>query len=283
MTAHDFARCDDAAAMVEAILGGRAQGTPWSPTPRKWRLCAAAMARVVLLDPPSLAPEHTRHKFHPERVSRNSAAQVRQAEAFADSLISPGMLADARSLTPCLEVTQKACESEPAWACQTLSCLKAYSEVFADIVRDVIGGISQGLNAYSRGYWWEQERKRPYFTAEVNRLAEAAYRERLVVRTPHWGDEVPGEIDPGVCAALSDALEEAGFQDQAVLAHLRREPRPCHGCAGTGSVLVNVETRLLREPLYDNRPCLRCNGVGVLAAPPCLLGCATIDSLTGRW
>lgn len=64
----------------------------------------------------------------------------------------------------------------------------------------------------------------PWLTLTVMALAEETYWERS-------GDN--GALDPCCLAALSDALEESGCQDQAILMHLRgREPLVCQRDCG---------------------------------------------------
>ncbi len=58
-------------------------------------------------------------------------------------------------------------------------------------------------------------------TPEVLTLARAAYGERGLPG---------GHLDPGRLAVLSDALEELGCEDDALLAHLRSPGPHVRGC-----------------------------------------------------
>ena len=60
-----------------------------------------------------------------------------------------------------------------------------------------------------------------WLTQSVNRLARAAYDERLFPS---------GELAPERLAVLSDALEEAGCDDSAILGHLRSPGPHVRGC-----------------------------------------------------
>ena len=60
-----------------------------------------------------------------------------------------------------------------------------------------------------------------WLTATVESLGRAAYEERLLPS---------GEIDPQRLAVLSDALEEAGCTDVAILEHLRSAGPHVRGC-----------------------------------------------------
>jgi hypothetical protein len=58
-------------------------------------------------------------------------------------------------------------------------------------------------------------------TPAVVQLAQAAYEERSLPS---------GVLDPDRLVVLSDALEEAGCTDQAILGHLRGPGPHCRGC-----------------------------------------------------
>ena len=60
-----------------------------------------------------------------------------------------------------------------------------------------------------------------YRTPTVNSLVEAAYQER---------DLPSGHLDPARLAVLSDALEDAGCTDAAILDHLRGPGPHVRGC-----------------------------------------------------
>jgi hypothetical protein len=62
----------------------------------------------------------------------------------------------------------------------------------------------------------------------VASLAAAAYEERLPLN---------GTLDPARLAVLSDALEEAGCADEAILSHLRSPGPHVRGCWALDLVL----------------------------------------------
>jgi hypothetical protein len=65
-------------------------------------------------------------------------------------------------------------------------------------------------------------------TATVISLAQAAYDERIVPK---------GELEPARLAVLSDAIEEAGCTDAAILSHLRSPGPHVRGCWGIDLIL----------------------------------------------
>jgi hypothetical protein len=66
-------------------------------------------------------------------------------------------------------------------------------------------------------------------TATVTALARAAYNQRLIPG---------GYLDPARLAVLSDALEEAGCTDQAVLDHLRSPGPHVRGCWAVDALIA---------------------------------------------
>jgi hypothetical protein len=66
-------------------------------------------------------------------------------------------------------------------------------------------------------------RGRPWLTPTALSLAEAAYQERRP-------DATGSTLDPDRLAVLSDALEEAGCDEQAILSHLREAGPHVRGC-----------------------------------------------------
>jgi hypothetical protein len=65
---------------------------------------------------------------------------------------------------------------------------------------------------------------RPYFTPTVRKIAEGAYSEHSPASKSN--------LDPARLAILSDALEEEGCTNEAVLRHLRGQEQKIHFGAG---------------------------------------------------
>lgn len=161
--------------------------------------------------------------------------------------------------------------------------------VRAALLRDIVG------NPYRPVYWSDDpkqhaepgrrtnphpstvphvEIRMAWTTPTVLSLAQAAYDDC----TPH------GILDDGRLAVLSDALEEAGCDDESILWHLRGVPRDmCWVCEGTG--VVEVPSRRYGFATDDDREdmrCLECMGDGVLASGPHVRGCWVLDCILGK-
>lgn len=126
----------------------------------------------------------------------------------------------------------------------------------------------------------------PWLTPTVLSLAQVAYDERL----PEWtweeyrggtaGRETRrrevlrpgGTLDPGCLAILSDALEEAGCTDAAILAHLRGE-EVCPKC------LAGPNRKKCRTMPGGNPDCFE--GMVALRGPH-VRGCWALDLIFGK-
>lgn len=121
-----------------------------------------------------------------------------------------------------------------------------------------------------------------WLTPQVLALADAAYRDRVAERCEclrgslaggfitvdpdcskcgGTGNLETGSLDPVTLAALADALEEAGCENEDILRHLRGEAR----CYVAGGV----------SPDYDHY-------VWVRKDYPCVRGCHVLDALLGK-
>lgn len=99
------------------------------------------------------------------------------------------------------------------------------ARIAADLLRDIAGNPFRPMPSLwsQRSYYpdpdgngppvVERYPSSPWLTPTVLSLAQAAYQER----------QQGGTLDPLALAELSDALEEAGCQEEALLRHLRGE------------------------------------------------------------
>jgi hypothetical protein len=87
----------------------------------------------------------------------------------------------------------------------------------ADLLRDIAGNIFHRVTAEPH---WR--------TADVRGLAESAYENRVLPG---------GELEPTQLCILADALEDAGCDAEALLAHLRSEGPHVRGCWAVDLIL----------------------------------------------
>jgi hypothetical protein len=192
-------------------------------------------------------------------------------------------------------------EDRPRWAA-LLRCVAG--NPFRDIYADV--DIPRG------GYGTTLEGERVGWAADstVLRLAQAAYDERgrPCERCRGYGKHYPhilhvggkpgpaepcpacsgtgrtddGTLDPEVLAVLSDALEEAGCDNERLLGHLRSEPDVCPWCDGTGWVPCRAEDDPDGDRMGDLKPCRRCRNTGIIETGPHVRGCWAVDLILGK-
>jgi hypothetical protein len=209
MTEADWLNSTDPQAMLEFLRGSG------SASARKLRLFAAACSRRVwgLLD----------------RFGRGA---VEMAELYADGLAGPEELRAARLACRFAgsQAAWYAAATNPAVAARNAALsaqdgvragrddLLAQAEclVQAHLLRDVVGNPFQPLPPIDPGWLVGNN-------GGVKRQAEAIDEDR---RSPE------GELDNARLAALADALEEAGCENQAILGHCREQGvvhvRACH-------------------------------------------------------
>jgi hypothetical protein len=132
----------------------------------------------------------------------------------------------------------------------------------AALLRDIIGNpwrpvtLPHGSSCPS----WEGPKTRTecgcrcdWLTPQVLSLAGAAYDQRLP----------DGTLDPQRLAVLSDALEDAGCQDEDLLMHLRGE-EGCPHCEGAGTVETPSGWEACRKCDEGMRPLTHVRGCWVL-------------------
>jgi hypothetical protein len=257
MTEGEWLACDDPARMLYVVQGPEPEygGFPTRKiSDRKLRLFACACCRL-------------RWEFLPDGYSRRS---VQAAEEYADGLIQRPELEDAHADSFDASETDDILVSEPAWGVsftgmgQVLSHLRSYLstpalrfDAEAALLRDIVGNpfrpvtLPKSANpcercggrgytprdpavSWSYGALMEAERHRcgrclgtgrtegpcPWLTPTVLSLAWAAYDGRLP----------DGTLDPHRLGVLSDALEEAGCTEGALLRHLRGPGPHARGC-----------------------------------------------------
>ena len=103
----------------------------------------------------------------------------------------------------------------------------------------------------------------PWLTPTVLSLAQAAYDER----------QPDGTLDPERLAVLSDALEEAGCDEAALLRHLRGWER-CQRCGGQGWIHGSGAWPV---------GCISCQATGWISSPgPHVRGCWSLDLVLGK-
>lgn len=119
----------------------------------------------------------------------------------------------------------------------------------------------------------------PWFTPTVLSLTNAA-----------WDD---GTFCPDRLAVLSDALEEAGCEEERLLRHLRGE-EVCSECMGTGWTEIAMHPKcgpeagldvlyILEPPTHTPFPCQTCNGTGWRPMVyPHVPGCWVLDLLLNK-
>lgn len=133
----------------------------------------------------------------------------------------------------------------------------------------------------------------PWLTPDVLTLARAAYEQRgrkcskcdgkgngwnyrfghkATCSACNAGTVEDGTLDPARLAVLSDALEEAGCDNEAILLHLRRPPS-CDACQSTGQGVDEYAGTVIIPG-----GCPRCHGhVG-----PHYRGCRAVDLILGK-
>lgn len=114
-----------------------------------------------------------------------------------------------------------------------------------------------------------------WLTPTVQALARAAYEER----------RVDGSLDPDLLLVLSDALEEAGCDNEDILRHLRGLER-CPLCLAAGQwakQLVGTGGERIGTTWAETVPCPRCDGHGWRPLRgPHVRGCWALDLLLGK-
>ncbi len=172
-------------------------------------------------------------------VVKRARTAVDLAERFADGVVAKAGMLEA----------SKAAWAAARWtrdAARTANVAASGASAAFDDVDDLYGLAnaatkSEGLYEPQRAAQFELFREifgnpfRPvaidpsWRTGASLKLAQAAYDERALPS---------GEMDPGCLAALSDALEEAGCTDAAILSHLRSPGPHVRGCWPVDLVLA---------------------------------------------
>ena len=220
MTEAEWLACDDPARMLEwlhslgaADLAGRPRTN--APSDRKLRLFACACCRHsdVLL---------------PEPTDERDVLVVETAEAWADSGIEPDTLPRVYCFGAGWCVYRDAASAAREWARNSGRGDGAIPkpELMADILRDIFGNpwrqvaIRDDIEGEcfvveDREKWSVIERSTLlWHDHTIPRLAQAIYDERAFDRMP----------------ILADALEEAGCENEDILAHARSDAIHVRGC-----------------------------------------------------
>jgi hypothetical protein len=200
-----------------------------TPSARKLRLFACACCRAVW------------HLLNDER----SRKAVEVAERFADGGATRRDLDEARRQAR-VDAGYHSCPWWPFYAANP-DALEGLRDIlaaptddegtmhasFAALLREIVGNPWRAAEA-CRGY-----QLKDWITPTVLSLARAAYEERpgrkedvnLGGGRVAWGQIIDdGTLDPARLAVLSDALEEAGCDDETVLGHLRSPGPHVRGC-----------------------------------------------------
>jgi hypothetical protein len=161
-------------------------------TDRKLRLFAVACFRRIW----SLLDQHARHGLE-------------RTELYVDGLAPEMEVPRADKLT----------SKAAAYAAAVRSSWNVGEEaVQADLLRDIFGLLP----------FRELSPLPPYNDTKVQRLAQAAYDERLLPS---------GQLDPARLAVLCDALLDVGLPDDEILLHLRGEGPHWRGCWAVDAVV----------------------------------------------
>ncbi len=141
-------------------------------------------------------------------VERLSAFQVDTTEERRIAMTARIARWAARELTP--ETRMRAAEVAVSVDCWEEAGLSSREAALAPLVREIFGGPPRPPGV-----------EPSWLTPAVRSLAPLAYGER----------ELPsGHLDNARLAVLSDALEEAGCTDEAILSHLRSPGPHVRGC-----------------------------------------------------
>ena len=253
MTEAEWRSSEDPAAMLAWRTGRYPDGTRVAVggclSDRKLRLFACACCRQVW------------HLLTDERSRR----AVEVAERYADGAV--GAWECEMAAKGASDADEAARRAEPrahwaaSWAADTrrpgevaraLLYLPRNAAAQAALLREIVGNPFRPV---SRS---DQHGSQPgvviparFFTPTVLSIARAAYDERLT----------DGSLDPARLAVLSDALEEAGCTDEAVLRHLRGWVPEI----STGLGLPPGEVYWMRSP------------------GPHVRGCRALDLILGKW
>lgn len=306
MTEAEWMASTDPAAMLAFLTRGNASpqvadGQGWRVSDRKLRLFAVACCRQVwdrLTDERSQRAVEMAERFADGDIGLEEAEVAYRASCDAAAQLS----GQGEEVSRAAWAVGNATATDRDLASSVRHCL-AYLPLRvahqADLLRDIISPFRPVTlpvthrsdcdampDAAERAYS-HCSCPCPWLTPQVRLLAESAYQGR----TPD------GSLDPGALAALSDALEEAGCQDERILRHLRgqeecpkHEPDLIH-CRHCGKT-ANPEHFPSRPPwgyvcctgdLLEKWPCPACKSDGWLPKRgPCVRGCHVIDCLTGR-
>lgn len=217
MTESEWLSCTDPAAMFLLL---RDSG---GATERKLRLFACACCRLV---------------WHLLGDVRSREA-VEVAERFGDGHATQGQLDAAREAASAAWNAAWAAAGEADWdaardaawvACAAASDAAASAASASSAAWDVDPGTRADLFRDIFNAWLPALTPSllAWHDALIPRLAQAAYDERFLPS---------GHLDPQRLAVLSDALEEAGCTDAALLEHLRGEGPHWRGCWAVDAVL----------------------------------------------
>jgi hypothetical protein len=240
MTEAEWLACTDPRPVLRSLAG--------KVGPRKMRLCAAACCRRVwhlLPDERCRRAVEVAERYADRLASRQDLAAAHagasaacQAASAASGRFGPfalmGATYAAQTVAWSTHPTKRTYGSSAADSAEAAVTYSAFSgialrSVFTDadherwstthaseraaqvlLLRDVLGAAS--LPAVGGAAWR---------TADVVRLAEAAYEERTLPA---------GTLGPARLAVLADALEEAGCADAELLGHLRGPGPHVRGC-----------------------------------------------------
>jgi hypothetical protein len=256
MTEAEWLACDDPARMLEALASGTA---PWHavasvtpggiprvipPSDHKLRLFACATARLEwgeLSEYPRSCIRSAERAADGKREKTRMARAAHSYMSWTKSVLAKEMVA----LGCCLESAQDAAMA----VLREIGAagLSGKRQAAASLMRDIVGNPFRPVTLPR--LCWDgkvydscqnckrvpcvcqnhcQERQAcPWLTGTVLSLAQAAYDER----GPH------GTLDAFRLAVLSDALEEAGCTDEAILSHLRSGGPHVRGCWAVDLIL----------------------------------------------
>lgn len=308
MTESEWLVSEDPAAML--VWVSPRNTTPPIASDRKLRLYACACCRQVwdlLTDERSRAAVSIAERFADGEATRD---ELRVAESDGlQAHIDKGRV----PFSP--EDAVGSCTGGPLSNVLTDECLSLARQ--AHLLREIVGNPFRPLKiGCSRGHKDCPIHRPDWLTSQVVSLATAAYKERpgrKCSKCPKWegvkididgyydvsaedaviahgkrkkacvcagsGHIDDGTLDPVRLAILSDALEEAGCNDEVILRHLRGW-EPCWMCGGTGEGKLNDDRP--EAPPGSWRVC-DCGGSGWRRSRGShVRGCWALDSILGK-
>jgi len=213
MTEKEWLECADPSLMLQFMRG--------RVSDRKLRLFAVGYCRCIwplLTDSRAQQAVAAGEEFADQRITKTELETVWEALFNTKQTPADWAVLDATAVIPLRSGTIVSFDWEAAWSIarrhprgmpeMVPSGLKEVD--ISDLLRDVVGNPFHPLVLESS-----------WLTPTVTTLAQAAYDERKLPA---------GLLDPDRLGVLSDALEDAGCSDPAIIDHLRSPGPHVRGC-----------------------------------------------------